>query len=459
MRHDFVDPAIADVWLVTKVVRMARGFGLGLTLYTYTAFLYEKFISAGNSSQNALKITVLIAIIGEVCTLLSEIPTGAIADHLGRKKSTILSFVLVFFACSIKSVLPFANSTEDIIILSILEVVIYSFSFTFFSGCFVAWIVDAVHERNIAEGHAPILARSFVYLFYSQIVGAVFGLSLYLSGYIFYAFALGSTVSLLCAVFCKIWMKENTSLTFHQGPLTLKASAKKVFEIISRGFKISTKTPAIIYLVLIYAGFKFLSDLVNSLWPISMRANFGVGKMSPYWFVIVFSQLTMALFGSKLLSRLIRSKNKMTNVSLWLWYAIISFLIGLVVIALGINTMKHSTPLYFFMFTIAFCQFGYGFLTPAYNTLINAYIPKEYAQQRATILSMGSMIISFFGIVLLFPSSGPSGESTTIGWILPGALLVILTLIVHVLLRRYQRKIGEIPTVTVRDQLGTVQGE
>ena len=180
-----------------------------------------------------------------------------------------------------------------------------------------------------------------------------------------------------------------------------------------------------------------------------MQANFSSGSIDFRWFLVSFCTLVMAIIGSKTLQRFHGGTQKtraLTNVSLWNYYALISLSVSIVVILLGWRSMKGPVSFIPFLVTIAFCRFCYGFLTPAYNTLLNNYIPPEHSKERATIMSWGSMLVSFLTICLIFPSSGPSGARTTLGWILPGSILFIVTGVLYFLMRRYQRKIGEIPS-------------
>src|SRR3989338_9358909 len=86
-----IHPDIKDIWLVTRVVQITLGFSLGLYLYTYGIFFFEKF--GGEGSPQALKLTALIYMIMFFVELFAEVPTGAIGDFIGRKKTGMVSFV------------------------------------------------------------------------------------------------------------------------------------------------------------------------------------------------------------------------------------------------------------------------------------------------------------------------------------------------------------------------------
>ncbi|MDP2600680.1 MAG: hypothetical protein Q8P84_08130, partial [Deltaproteobacteria bacterium] len=92
-----IHPDIRDIWLVARVIQMTIGFNLGLYLFIYGVFFYEAF--GGDINPNALHLTAVVFMVGNIVMVLSNIPTGALADFMGRKKTVILSFCFraIFF--------------------------------------------------------------------------------------------------------------------------------------------------------------------------------------------------------------------------------------------------------------------------------------------------------------------------------------------------------------------------
>jgi len=70
----------------------------------------------------------------ELTVLLSEIPTGVVADTMSRKWSIVVSFTLI-------SVGLFANTSDSFAVLLVAQVV-WGFGFTFQSGAVTAWVTD-----------------------------------------------------------------------------------------------------------------------------------------------------------------------------------------------------------------------------------------------------------------------------------------------------------------------------
>jgi hypothetical protein len=190
--------------------------------------------------------------------------------------------------------------------------------------------------------------------------------------------------------------------------------------------------------------------VVNALWPIAMKVNFGVEKMTGFWVAIVLLGLMAAWVGAKFLEFLQGKELRLFNLSLsrptlWLWVLTISLVMSIPIVLLGVFSFNGMMNIWMFMGGFLCFNFGYGFLMPGLLTLENNYIPVRHSQERATIESWISMVSEFFLLLLVFPSSGGSGQGTVVAWILPAGSMVIVVLIVNILLRRYQRKTGELP--------------
>lgn len=138
--------------------------------------------------------------------------------------------------------------------------------------------------------------------------------------------------------------------------------------------------------------------------------------------------------------------NKSANVKTWLWFVVMALVMSLPSLYLGFKTRQGTITLPVLIVAVVFCQFGYGFLRPCYETLVNHYIPPEHSQKRATVMSFAGMLVSAVVIVLMIPAAGKTGEATTVGWLIPSGMLLFLTIVLHFFMRRYQKKIGEIPS-------------
>lgn len=117
-------------------------------------------------------------------------------------------------------------------------------------------------------------------------------------------------------------------------------------------------------------------------------------------------------------------------------------LCGFSVLALGWFTFKslqhYQFPL--FIFVVLLVEFAYGLVQPCYETLVNNYIPDASSDERATILSFGSIARSLLAILLTVPAGGHSAETTTIGWMIPAAILLVFTLIARHAMKKKEKE-------------------
>lgn len=445
MKSSPINPALKDVWGVTRVIYICQGIMQGVFLVPFNAFLYEDL----GANPTALRLVVLSLVFSYVASLASEIPTGVIADHIGRRRAVLTFFAIGTCAFSLALFVPFVESVTISFLLAAGMAVLYQIGFSFFSGSFAAWVVDTTQERNIKEGYGIIMSRMYGHMLLAQIAALAIALYLYLIHQMFYAILLGVLAYVFEGIYCTFKMKETRSLEFYSGKLLVKESVARMKKILSVGFHMAMGTPPLFYLTLMYSSFMLLVHLIDSLWPIAMRANFGAAKMSFYWYVAAFGTVGVSFLGSKLIEmlnhRASRTENaKLSNPVLWILFVLTALVTGIPVIILAIDTHFVEMSLLLFIVAIICCRFGYGFLRPAYDILVNNYIPKEYAQERATIMSVANMVRGLFAILFLMPSSGPSDKATAVGWLIPSGLLVGLTLVLHVCMRRYQKKIGEV---------------
>lgn len=120
---------------------------LGTVLFILIPFQIIYFSSIGLSST---QIGILIGMV-PLISLLSEIPTGAVADLYGRKFSVIFGWLLSGLALMI---VPLSNNYYYLIFTAALS----GFAMTFISGASDAWVVDLLHAKKMK----PYIKEFFV---------------------------------------------------------------------------------------------------------------------------------------------------------------------------------------------------------------------------------------------------------------------------------------------------------
>ncbi|MBI4237462.1 MAG: hypothetical protein HY696_03460 [Deltaproteobacteria bacterium] len=89
---------------------------------------------------------------------LLEVPTGAIGDAIGRKRTVLWSLLCRtgFFLClAITTVAP---NIVAAFCIAMLANIAFAFCYTFFSGAFTAWCVDSLRQKAPEIGYEHILS-------------------------------------------------------------------------------------------------------------------------------------------------------------------------------------------------------------------------------------------------------------------------------------------------------------
>lgn len=428
-----------DIQLVASIVRVMWGVGLGSTLFTFTPYAYGLL----GGDEHALTLSVVVFAFLQLCILSLEVPTGALGDHLGRRKTVILACGIYALCFLVYMALALSSNVTVVFGIALFSAFCYAVCYTLLSGSLVAWIVDSLRERQVAEGPNAIMARAHAHGYLGILVGTLVSVPCYLYDAMMISFLFGFISCAVGTFLCRRLMKESASLTFHTGPFTFQKSFQRMKEIMVMGSRITLRTPALLYIMLPFALVMFLVHTVNLLWPIAMRDNFGMRDMSRSWFLLVALVTLSMYYGSKISSRI---KAGIDNSSLWAFFNMLILLMAVPVVILAVASRVTSLSLAVFGFVIVVSQFAFAALRPIYETLVNIYIPVEHSQERATIMSLGSMMAGVITAALILFSKGPNGEATTTGWLLPSGLLIVVITVINLLMRKYQRRVTDIAT-------------
>jgi MFS family permease len=428
-----------EIKTITFLNYSATGFRLGAFQYVFKLAVFDYL----GGDAKALSIVAFFVILGRFLNIIAEVPTGAIGDHLGRKKTVVLALCLFSFSSALNTFIFFIPEKSIFVIVAGLATIIVSLATAFDSGTFYAWLVDSVRNENIPEGHGPITARANKYLVVSKLFGTVIAIFLYLNGFVYFAFAFVSVFEAMCALYCGIVMKETEGMKFYKGQLFIRKSIVRMKEIIGVGFSVCLKNPFIKYLIIVKSLSRGMIFSILFLWAIAMKASFGTEKMDFFWYLVVFASFTAAYLGSHLLERQGQRhtdvhNTRIPNLSQWKWIVLFNLGISVVITGLGMSKIFDVMNIYLFIGALFVLNFGYGYLFPSMGVLFNYYIPVEHSSERATIMSFSAMIESLVLMLLIYPASGLSGGNIVVGWMIPAVLLFIVVLIINPLMRKDQ---------------------
>jgi len=427
------------------VVQGVMGFTMGLYVFTYGPLFYEKFSEVSNPKLGMTLTTLWFAIMTALITFL-EVPTGAIGDAIGRKWTVVWSFVCRMMFFILMAFVSFSGSVSIALTLGVLSAVFFAFAYTFFSGTFTAWCVDSLREKAPDIGYEHLLSRAYTCNFLAQIIGGILGVLFYVWHIPYVGFLIGAASCMACVAFCLGDMDEVKNLQFVEyRKVSVAVVTKRVGEILGVGFQVFSKSSVILSLTLIFASYMFVLNIVDYLWPVYLRIRVPTDMQTSSWLGLVVSTLLVSLLGSHILTIWTRRWHKKNgarthNATLRRWFVATSLFAAIPILTLSWLTARGLDTFWFFALAILPVEYAYGVIAPCYETLVNNYIPEEHSQQRATIMSFGSLLRSLLVMLLAIPAGGASGAKTTIGWAIPAFLLLASAVIGNFVLKKAQKK-------------------
>lgn len=306
-------------------------------------------------------------------SILCEIPSGALADLLGRKRSMILSRICVALSCVI---MLFSKSFW----LFALSFFIQALGNNFNSGSEEALIYDSMKFIGQEEKYMGVNGRLNVIIEISQGIATVAGGILAEYSY-FWCYAACVVIAVLALI---------PVLLMTEVPIEKEEKKISVGKMVADHFKTSCiilKKDSRIVKVIIYYSMVFASETLLFFYSQKYYSDLGFNKIQISMFLLFVSICTCA--GALLSDRIF---TKIGNR--------LSF-IGALAIALAFfGYGPKNVVLSVLSFAVAgfFCSALY----PVQSYTLNRLIPSK---QRATLISVSSMMFSV-AMIVLFPIAG-----------------------------------------------------
>ncbi len=320
--------------------------------------------------SNGLNLTqiMLLQSIYAICIVMLEIPTGAIADKVGRKTSLILSAIFGIVGFSIYG---FGTGFLTFMIAEI----ILAFANTFLSGADSAFIYDSLKEAKKEDSFKSVRGnvKSLAYLAagVSAIIGGLVAAK--------YDMRLTFFMSVGALILMLIF-----SLRFIEPKIKAKSEVsyqKHVFE----SFRQIFKNKQLLFLVLFH-GLVSLFARTNLWFYQPYMKESGIPLI---YFGIIWASLNLfAIAGSKSASRL----ESFLGEKKALWF---------IVLLISLSTIFISQIFMFLGIIFIFMQqFNRGFVVPVVENYTHKHLESH---NRATLISIQGMIGSlFFAVVAPF---------------------------------------------------------
>lgn len=338
-----------------------------------------------------------------VASFLFEVPSGALADLFGRKKIIVAGRI---FSCISAVMMLFSNNVISFSIAFIISALSYNLN----SGSEEALVYDSMKMTGEEKDYIKVNSRLNMIIEVSQglstFIGGVLAEKSYTLCYI--AIIVISLISLLPAMLFK-------------EPLVSKNEAKESISI-KKHFNMCytiLKGNKEVIKILIYYPLVFTFDAVVYFYGQQYFSLLGFNKIQ-ISLIMLFSGVFAILgaFSSEKLMSVLGDKTK--------YFA--SVLMGISIIIISFKNIAFSI-LFFGIMT-----YSNSLLYPIQSSSLNKLIPSH---QRATILSVDSMMYSLFMIVF-FPICGFMADKFSLNYIFLG--LGIIQVLIMALLLKVKKK-------------------
>jgi MFS family permease len=312
---------------------------------------------------------MLLQSISAISVVIMEVPTGAFADRIGRKKSVIISKLMWILSL-------FFYVIGETYLYFILAEVLFSIGISMKSGADTALIYDSMKYHNKEDEYSSVLGKATSNLFYSQAVGSL------IAGFVY---SIDEYLPMkLSIVFISIALI--ISLFFKEVPFKHSEHNESYMKGIKNSFKQALKSKkiigitvfALLFFMLYRAGFWYFQ-------PYLTKSGLDIKFFGLVFFIF---NIVAGFFSRKINLFIALTKGRTFITMLGLLF--ISFIL-----------MALFTPIYGFIF-ILFQQMARGFYRPLINKYANKHIE---SYNRATMLSIISLV-SNLSAALFLPIAG-----------------------------------------------------
>ena len=310
--------------------------------------------------------------------VLFEIPTGVVADTVGRRASFLFSTAILCVGTLAYVAIPMTG-LDPLLWFTVVSVVL-GLGFTFYSGAVEAWLVDALHASGYDGNLDIVFSRGAMVGGAAMLIGTVGGGLLAQRGLAVPFFVRSG---LLMLAFALAWggMRD---LGFVRRPLTLKTVRAELVSVSRAGISFGWGQRSLRLLMLasavhtgvliygFYAWQPYFQDLLNT---------------DTVWFagLVAAGIAASTMIGNAVVGHFARLCGKRTTLLIWA-----SAIYAIAAVGVGV------APTFWLALTSLLILTGtMGVIGPVRQAYIHQKAP---AQQRATVVSFDSMIANVGGV-------------------------------------------------------------
>ena len=396
--------AMSLIWGIDTLFKMGAGLDIQQVLLTNAAFTLG--------------------------SMIFEIPTGVVADTLGRRVSLLLCLVTLFTT----TLLYVASAWRGWGFWAFVWISVFlGLGFTFYTGAVDAWLVDALKATGYTGSLEPVFAKGQMFFGAGMLVGTIGG---GLLGQIHLYIPYVVRAAIVVPLFALAWYAM-PELGYTPRALELKRVPAEMRRVFVEGMEYGLHHPVVRPVML--ASLVSMSFMIFGFYSWQRYFLDLLGRDLVWVDGLISSLLGLSLIAGNALvaplSRLVRSRTGLLMLSVVVQAAMAT--------ACGMVGRGVGSPDRFYVVVALYLVYGLavGVAMPVKQAYLNAHIPSA---QRATIISLDSMFANVGGVI------GQSGwgwlarvRSIGEAWAWSGATL-LLGLPLYWLARRRDRKLDAI---------------
>lgn len=325
--------------------------------------------------------------------VIFEVPTGVVADTMGRRFSYVLGTVTLAATTLLYYLLWAADGPfwAWAVVSALLGL-----GFTFFSGATEAWLVDALETTGYKGKLEAVFARGQVFSGITMLTGALGG------GLIAQATDLGLPYllrsGLLLVSFLAAWiLMKDIGFT----PQRTKTPIKEMRRVLRASIEHGLKVPAIRWIMLSGPfGFGVSFYAFYALQPYLMELH---GDPQAYWIAGLAAAITAGaqVVGGLAVPKVMQVFKKRTS-----YLILVQFLAVISLVLVGLFSSLIAVIVLMVAWATTFAA-----VSPVRQAYLNALIP---SRQRATVLSTDNLLGSAGGVVIQ-PAAARAADVWSLG--------------------------------------------
>jgi DHA3 family tetracycline resistance protein-like MFS transporter len=259
--------------LPTVPLYLAQGFCRGLAI-SIALTVYGLYV-VRDVGLNPLQL-VLLGTGLEAAVIVSEVPTGIVADAYSRRFSILIGFLITALGWALMAVRP-------VFAFALVGQIVWGLGSTFGSGAREAWLADEIGERAAA----PLYMRERQFWLAGHMIGIPLSVALG-SVSLRLAIAAGAGLHLLVALGLLFGMAERH---WRPAPREDRRAAHHMLGTLRTGVRAVRGSPVLLGILAIAIFFGASSEALDRLWPLHLVDDFDfptvAGLDQVRWFGVI----------------------------------------------------------------------------------------------------------------------------------------------------------------------------